>query len=101
MQTLDWHQCIYLQNPDDTEVATLIDYATDTGWPVPPLAEEQAAHELVFRLKQPLVLKPGDVLYLEIDSGGSNELDTLARFRVAFPIQSKDGSDNASKPAKI
>ena len=82
---LDWSNAEYIQDPDDAEVASLIDYATDTGWKVPDLAEGQAAHEFIFHLDEPVSLTAGDTLAVEIDSGGSEDLDTLARFRVSFP----------------
>lgn len=82
---IDWSNAEYIQDPDDAEVAALIDYATDTGWKVPNLAEGQAAHELIFRLDEPLSLAAGDTLAVELDSGGSEQLDTLARFRISFP----------------
>lgn len=87
IRQFDWSKCSYLHDPDDAEAASLIDHATDTGWNVAPLAADQVAHELVFRLEQPLALQPGDSLHLEIDSGGSDELDTIARFRVLFPTR--------------
>lgn len=84
-RTFDWDTCSNLQTPEDDECSSLIDHATDTGWTVPPLAKDQAAHELIFQLKTPLKLEAGDTLAIEVDSGGSNELDTIARFRVSLP----------------
>ena len=57
----------------------------------------QAAHEFVFRLPQPLAVKPGDVLHIEIDSGGSSEFDTLARFRISLPVQNTAAADGTDK----
>ncbi len=86
-RTFDWDTCSNLQTPEDDECSSLIDHATDTGWTVPPLAKDQAAHELIFQLKTPLKLEAGETLAVELDSGGSDELDTIARFRVSFPTR--------------
>ncbi|MCA9140252.1 MAG: carboxypeptidase regulatory-like domain-containing protein, partial [Planctomycetales bacterium] len=80
----DWTNVTVSSKPDDDAAQSLIDYASDTGWTVPPLHDKEAAHELVFTLKDPMKLDAGAVLIIEIDSGGSHELDTLARFRVSF-----------------
>ncbi len=103
LRSLEWKECRSLQDAEDDTVVHLIDYATDTGWKVPPLKAGQTAHELVFQMKEPLVLKPGDALLVDVDSGGSESLDTLARFRVSFPnrilLQARSGTGLGNEKA--
>lgn len=77
-------ECTHLENPRDESTANAIDFLTDTGWTVPPLADGAAAHHLILRFGQPLEITPRQSLALTIDSGGSPELDVVSRVRVSF-----------------
>lgn len=82
--SLDFTSCTYLQNPNDETTAGCIDHLTDTGWQVPNLPADAAAHELVLRFMKPIKLRAGQRLTFTIDAGGADELAVLNRIRFAF-----------------
>ena len=81
---LEFQSCRFLGNEDDETAANCIDHLSDTGWTVPEFSGENAAHQLVLELAEPIALQGDDMFAITIDSGGASDLQTLSRIRISF-----------------
>ncbi|MCA9063086.1 MAG: M48 family metalloprotease [Planctomycetaceae bacterium] len=83
-EVVEFASCNSTSAADPSELQNCIDFLSNTGWAVPALKTDEDRHRLIFTFREPVVLNADDHLRLEVDSGGSNTLDTLARIRFAF-----------------
>lgn len=63
-----------------------IDFLSDTGLELPHKLRPGESHiALEFRFLEPVAFETGDVLSLQLDSGGSSEFQLFSRVRFQFP----------------
>ena len=64
-----------------------VDYLSDTGLEIPSITKKDQLVELKFTFRELLQFDSGDKLVLEIDAGGSPELDLFSRVRFLMPAE--------------
>lgn len=81
---LEFKNCTFLGNPDDSTIANCIDFLTDTGWKIPAFEEQQLPHVLVMQLSKPVTISSHQEFGITMDLSASTKKTSQTRFRVSF-----------------
>ncbi len=98
---LEFKSCRFAGNEADDTAANCIDFLSDTGWTVPDFVGNDACHQLVFELSEPITVQRNNMFAITIDSGNAPDIKALSRVRVAFAGTSIVANEHPKPPISL